>query len=63
MLILVLDGADLRDMLRFAEDECRRRKLFRLKLSTSELQEANALVLQELRVSSDGRRVGSDREQ
>jgi GNAT superfamily N-acetyltransferase len=29
-----------RQMLRFAEDECRRRKFFRLELSTSELQEA-----------------------
>ena len=29
-----------RQMLRFAEDECRRRKIFRLELSTSELQEA-----------------------
>jgi putative acetyltransferase len=27
-------------MLRFAEDECRRQKIFRLELSTSELQEA-----------------------
>jgi ribosomal protein S18 acetylase RimI-like enzyme len=27
-------------MLRFAEDECRRRKIFRLELSTSELQDA-----------------------
>ena len=27
-------------MLRFAEDECRRRTIFRLELSTSELQEA-----------------------
>jgi GNAT superfamily N-acetyltransferase len=29
-----------RQMLRFAEDECRRRKIFRLELSTAELQEA-----------------------
>jgi len=29
-----------RQMLRFAEDECRRRKIFRLELSTSEVQEA-----------------------
>jgi len=29
-----------RQMLRFAEDECRRRTIFRLELSTSELQEA-----------------------
>jgi putative acetyltransferase len=29
-----------RQMLHFAEDECRRRKIFRLELSTSELQEA-----------------------
>ena len=29
-----------RQMLRFAEDECRRRKIFRLELSTSELQDA-----------------------
>ena len=29
-----------RQLLRFAEDECRRRKIFRLELSTSELQEA-----------------------
>ena len=29
-----------RQMLRFAEDECRRQKIFRLELSTSELQEA-----------------------
>jgi hypothetical protein len=27
-------------MLRFAEDECRRRQIFRLELSTAELQEA-----------------------
>ena len=39
MLILVLEGI-ARQMLRFAEDECRRRKIFRLELSTSELQEA-----------------------
>ena len=29
-----------RQMLRFAEDECRRRKIFRLELSTSEVQQA-----------------------
>jgi GNAT superfamily N-acetyltransferase len=29
-----------RQMLRFAEDECRRRNIFRLELSTSEVQEA-----------------------
>jgi GNAT superfamily N-acetyltransferase len=29
-----------RQMLRFAEDECRHRKIFRLELSTSELQDA-----------------------
>jgi GNAT superfamily N-acetyltransferase len=29
-----------RQLLRFAEDECRRRKIFRLELSTSEIQEA-----------------------
>ena len=29
-----------RQMLRFAEEECRRQKIFRLELSTSELQEA-----------------------
>ena len=33
-------GGIARQMLRFAEDECRRRKIFRLELSTSEVQEA-----------------------
>ena len=46
-----------RQLLRFAEDECRRRKIFRLELSTSEIQEA-ALAF----YRSGARRLCSDRE-
>jgi GNAT superfamily N-acetyltransferase len=51
-----------RQMLRFAEDECRRRKIFRLELSTSELQDA-AVALWERRVSYSSPGLGPDKQQ
>ena len=55
-------------MLRFAEGECRRRKIFRLELSTSELQDAALsfyrnsgyrLMREELAQIGSNRRVGA----
>ena len=55
-------------MLRFAEDECRRRKVFRLDLSTSELQDAALslyrsvgyrLVREEVAATTSNKTVGA----
>jgi hypothetical protein len=55
-------------MLRFAEDECRRRKVFRLDLSTSELQDAALslyrgagyrLVREEVAAAASNKTVGA----
>lgn len=57
-----------REMLRFAEDECRRRKMFRLDLSTSKLQEAALslyrsagyrLVREEVAATTSNKTVGA----
>jgi putative acetyltransferase len=47
-------------MLRFAEDECRRRRIFRLKLSTSELQ-TDALASRYHLVREDLAQIGSNK--
>ena len=50
-----------RQMLRFAEDESRRRKIFRLELSTSELQDAEFAFYGNTGLSSRSPGLGSNR--